>query len=111
MSTNLKKRLVYGVAATVLAAGAWWHAGADGQTPQNANQQIVAEVNGVPITRQELAEELLTRYGNKQLKLLINRRIIEQECAKRGIVVTEAELEAELRENMKLAGAVSVRDF
>lgn len=112
MTTNLKQRLACGLAASVLAVGAWWHNGVAGQAPQTPPAaQIVAEVNGVPITRQELAEELISRYGRKQLKLYINRRIIEQECAKHGITVTEQEVENELREKMQMSGSVSYSDF
>lgn len=112
MATNMKNRLAWGLAASVLAFGAWWHGGASGQTPTTNNgQQIIAEVNGVPITRQEFADELIARFGEKQLKLFINRRIIEQECAKQGIIVTEQEVEAELRDKMRLMGSVTISDF
>ena len=113
MTTNQKKRLAGGMAVAVLAVGAWWHGGAAGQTPPQPQlqQQVVAEVNGVAITRQDLAEELIARFGNKQLEKLINRRIIELECAKRGISVTEQEVETALREKMQMAGVVSVSDF
>jgi foldase protein PrsA len=112
MATNLKNRLAWGLAASVLAVGAWWHGGATGQVPAPGNgQQIVAEVNGVPITRQELADELIERFGEKQLKLFINRRIIEQACAKNGVIVTEQEVEQELRDKMRLMGSVTVSDF
>lgn len=80
-------------------------------TSADAEKNIVAYVNGVPITRQELGEELIARKGKKQLELLINRKIIEQAAQKAGLSVTEAEVEADLKDFMKTAGCNSVRDF
>jgi parvulin-like peptidyl-prolyl isomerase len=76
-----------------------------------ADKNIVAYVNNVPITRQELAEELIARRGKKQLELLINRKIIEQAAQKAGITVTDEEVEAELKEFMAAAGCTTPREF
>jgi hypothetical protein len=45
-----------------------------------------------PITRQDFGEYLIERQTNR-LFLLINKRIIEHECEKRGITVTDAEID------------------
>lgn len=70
--------------------------------------EVVALVNNVPITRQELANELIARKGRQFLELLINRRIIEQAAAKAGVTATDKEVEAELAEiirSLKLKNA------
>jgi parvulin-like peptidyl-prolyl isomerase len=73
--------------------------------------QIVAHVNGVPITRQELAEEMIARRGKKELELLINRRIIHQAGQQAGVTVTDAEIDDEIRDTMRLGQFRSMRDF
>lgn len=75
------------------------------------DKAVVAYVNGVPITRQELGEELVVRKGAKQLQFLIHRRIIEQACQKTGIKVTDAEVEAEFQERMKFSRVRDEKEF
>lgn len=72
---------------------------------------VVAEVFGQPITRKELIDELLARRGKQQLELLINRRIIDIAAQRAGIVVTDTEVENELRDIMRAAGAVTASEF
>ncbi|MCS7166841.1 MAG: peptidyl-prolyl cis-trans isomerase [Gemmatales bacterium] len=70
--------------------------------------QVVALVNNVPITREELANELIARKGKQFLELLINRRIIEQAAAKAGVTASDKEVEEELAEvirSLKLKNA------
>ncbi len=57
-----------------------------------------AIVNGAEITRERLAAECLARHGNAVLESLVNRRIIEQACLRAGIVVTPAQVDAEIDE-------------
>ncbi|MFO0935007.1 MAG: peptidylprolyl isomerase [Gemmataceae bacterium] len=64
--------------------------------------RVVAYIYGnVPITREELGDFLIARGGYDKIDLLINRKIIETECAKRKITVTPQEMEAVLNEDMK----------
>src|SRR5207249_1798443 len=59
------------------------------------SQRVVAYIHGtVPVTREELGEYLIARYGHDRLEMFVNRRIIEIACQKRGIDVTEAEVNA-----------------
>ena len=74
-------------------------------------KNVVAYVNGEPITRQELAEALIARKGKEQLELLINRKIIEQAARKAGVTVTDEEVEADLKEFIHAANCHSVADF
>lgn len=58
---------------------------------------VVGRVAGVDITREQLTEELLALYGEQTLRTLMLRIAAEREAEALGIVVTEAELERELR--------------
>jgi hypothetical protein len=65
-------------------------------------QRVVAYIHGsIPITREELGEYLIARYGYNKVELLVNRRIIEHACQQRQIEVTDAELEAAIDEDIK----------
>jgi len=70
--------------------------------PTDYSQRIVAKIYGdVDITREELGEFLIARYGYEKVELMVNRRIIEQACKLRGITVTDAEVEAALDDDLK----------
>jgi parvulin-like peptidyl-prolyl isomerase len=64
--------------------------------------EVVATYNGsVPVTREELGEFLIARFGTENLELLVNRRIIDRTCQERHIVANDAEVEAGLDEDLK----------
>jgi hypothetical protein len=79
--------------------------------PAGMEQNVVADVNGVLITRQQLAEELIARKGRAQLEALINRTMIEQACKSKGIKVDEKEVQAELLSQVKATSSASIQDF
>jgi parvulin-like peptidyl-prolyl isomerase len=58
---------------------------------------IMAVVNGEQIQREMLANECLRRYGEEVLENLINRQIIAQACQARNVVITDGDLDAEIR--------------
>lgn len=61
----------------------------------------VAYINGnVPVTRQDLGEFLIARGGAEKVELLVNKMIIEHECKKKGVTVTDKELEAALMDDL-----------
>ncbi|MCH2571221.1 MAG: peptidylprolyl isomerase [Planctomycetes bacterium] len=64
----------------------------------------VAKVNGQSIARAELVEACLRRYGQNVLEELINKRIIEQQCAQRQVQVTQQDIDVELEAMSKRAG-------
>jgi hypothetical protein len=64
----------------------------------------------IPITREELGEFLIARYGKEKLKHLINKRIIEQAAKGRGLEVTEAEVDATLSADASQLG-ISLPEF
>ena len=54
----------------------------------------------IPITREELGEYLIARFGTERLDLLVNKRIIEIECRKAGVEVTQAEIDEKLNNDL-----------
>lgn len=67
-----------------------------GQARMDALSQAVGRVNGTTITYEQLAKECVERYGREVLDNLVNRTIIQQACAERGITVSEAEVNQEI---------------
>jgi parvulin-like peptidyl-prolyl isomerase len=53
------------------------------------------------ITRQDLGEYLIARFGAERLGTFLNRRILDKACAEHGISVTAAEVDAALGEDLK----------
>jgi PPIC-type PPIASE domain len=123
-----------GLAAVLLAAiGAAFFLGRQGalsdcqaQTPASSipepnlspvsatdyGQRVVAYIYGnVPITREELGEYLIARFGAERTEFLVNRRIVEMACKSRGVVITDAAIEAQLREDLNNFKINSVKDF
>jgi hypothetical protein len=65
------------------------------------NQRIVAYIHGnIPITREDLGEYLIARFGAQRVEYLVNRRIIELACQARGITVSDAEVDAQMKEDI-----------
>lgn len=90
-----------GISSSFLA-----HAADPVPTPSTAGKhdaRIVAYLhnNRVPITREDLGEYLIARYGQDKIELLVNKVIIDTACREKGIEVTEAEIEAALQDDLK----------
>ncbi len=66
------------------------------QTPQ-----IVATVNTQRILRDQLAHQCRRVYGQEVLETIVNKRLIMEECKRRGISVTRAEVDAEIQRMAK----------
>jgi hypothetical protein len=114
--TNRRRVVAGALAAVVLGGMTGWVVSVQAgppvpQTPTAADKQVVAEVNNQPITRQELAEDLIARYGKEHLEKMINRRLIEQAGQRAGVAVTDDEVEKELRTMMRAGGFVTATDF
>jgi len=56
----------------------------------------VASVNGQPISYDALARECVKRHGKEVLENLINKTIIEQECSRQQINITQQDVEREV---------------
>jgi RNA polymerase sigma factor (sigma-70 family) len=57
---------------------------------------VVARVNDRSITREELVERCLAKHGAEELEKIIGLAVLEGACERRGIKVTDDELEAEV---------------
>ena len=58
--------------------------------------EIMAVVNGEPITREDLARECLRQYGEEVLESLVNKQLIVEHCKRLNIGVSRKEVEAEI---------------
>ncbi len=63
----------------------------------NRQDEIVAEVNGEKITREELYQAMLLKEGKNTLDHIILKRLVLQEGAKQGIAVSEDEVTEEIK--------------
>jgi hypothetical protein len=77
----------------------------------NSRSPVAYIYNSVPITREELGEYLIARFGADRVEFLVNHRIIERVCQARNVVVTDAEIEAQLAEDLRNMNVARVEDF
>jgi hypothetical protein len=74
-------------------------------TPGCSRGRIVATIYGnEPITREDLGEYLIARYGARTLDLVVNKHIIDDECKAKGITVEAGEIDTTLAEKIAAAG-------
>jgi hypothetical protein len=67
--------------------------------------RVVAYINdNEPIYRTELAEYLIARFGMQRLEFFVNRIIIERACKAKNVFITDAQIEAQFREDLKGIG-------
>lgn len=71
--------------------------------------QTLAVVNGASISRQEVANECMKRFGNEVLESLINKMLVFSECQRLGITITEQDVNDELTKNAKKLGWTAER--
>lgn len=81
------------------------------QPPENQEQQIqtLAVVNGEQITRQQIANECMRRFGKDTLENIVNKFLVAQECQKVGIVITEKDVNDEIVNKAKSFGMSAER--
>lgn len=72
--------------------------------PEGYGTRIVAYYHNQPVFREELGEYLIARYGVDRLEFLVNRKIVEAECRKYNIVVTDADVEYRFRNELQAYG-------
>jgi parvulin-like peptidyl-prolyl isomerase len=53
------------------------------------------------VTREELGEYLIARFGAERLEMLVNKRIINKACQEKDFDVTEAEIDSVLVDDLK----------
>lgn len=75
------------------------------------SRRIVATIYGnQPISREELGEYLIARFGAERLDFLVNRKIVEKACQARGITVTDAEIQAQLQADVRALGGPTMSE-
>jgi parvulin-like peptidyl-prolyl isomerase len=70
-------------------------------TSDYTNRVVAYVYDHQPITRQDLGEYLIARYGLSKLPLLVNKKIIEGACRARGVEITPAEVEASFQQDLQ----------
>lgn len=99
-----------GIAAGGYVAGLMSSSSVTAQPPAGAalpppDRRVVAYIyNNVPVTREELGDFLIARGGYEKLDLLVNKKVIELEAARRNISVTAYEIQAALETDVKGLG-------
>jgi parvulin-like peptidyl-prolyl isomerase len=66
-----------------------------------SNQPVALIYDTTPITREQLGEWLIARYGAAEIENLINRRIVETAAKAKGLELSPAEIEADLKQTLK----------
>ncbi|MBQ7028756.1 MAG: peptidylprolyl isomerase [Thermoguttaceae bacterium] len=66
------------------------------QDAQRLYPEIVADVNGVQITLDELRAESLRAHGEEVLSRILNRALVLAECKRQGVSITRADVDAEI---------------
>lgn len=63
---------------------------------QKAMPGVAATINGRPVSMLQLAEECIARHGDEVLDGEINRKLLEQQLAKRNVTVTQQDVDQEV---------------
>jgi PPIC-type PPIASE domain len=114
----MASRWIRAGAVAVCGVGAWAATAqppgtqpASTQLPVSAGQRPVAYIYGTElVTREQLGEFLIARGGHEKVELLVNKIIIERECAAKGVVVTPQMMEAALNDDLKGLGPNITKD-
>lgn len=70
------------------------------------NPGIAARINDTTITLADLAEECIARHGREVLDGIVHRRLLEQECRRRKVQVTQQDVDREMAEAAKALGQI-----
>src|SRR5690242_11011914 len=62
--------------------------------PEYAGRPVAYIYGNIPVTREELGDYLIAREGPERVITLVNRKIIDRECQRQRVYVTDAEVEA-----------------
>lgn len=72
---------------------------------------IVAMVNGQPISRMQLNDQLAKRFGNQVLDSIINERLILAAARQKGIYITADEIDSKVKQiEKRLEGKLTLDD-
>ena len=75
-------------------------------TAQTGQKRIstMATVNGRPISRQQLANEAMRRFGNDVLESIINKLLVMNELQEQGIQITEGDINQAITDKAETFG-------
>ncbi len=90
--------------ANVIVAQSQQPQQAGAQHPAQKTIETLAVVNGQPISRHQIADECMRRYGQDVLEDRIKKMLVLDQCRKSGIVITEKDVNDELVEKAKSFG-------
>lgn len=71
----------------------WWH---DHRRLTAGLREVVATKSGFVLTRQDLADACLDRYGDEMLERVINRRLVMDASSRSKIFVTDRDVDYEV---------------
>ena len=71
---------------------------------QKKQIQTLAVVNGQPITRNQIANESMRRFGKEVLESIIKKMLVLQQCQKSGINITEKDVNDDIVAKAKKFG-------
>jgi len=75
------------------------------------NLLIVAMVNGQPISRWQLTDQLTKRFGDQMLDNIINERLILAATRQKGIFITNNEIDTQVKDvEKRLEGKMTLND-
>ncbi len=103
-SGNLKRLMVLFMIAAVTFTMLLTQGCKGNQAKSQADDQVVAKVNGEPIYRKELVDELIKKFGDQVLNELIMKKLVMQEAKKEGITVSENEIDEYMKKLEKNMG-------
>jgi hypothetical protein len=81
---------------------------------QNASSggsnRVAAYLFDQPVSREEFGEYLIPRVGRERLDFMLNRKIVEIECRKRGVFATDSEVEQRFLKDLGSFGTPLTRE-
>ena len=97
--------------ATLIAVclPAFSHAQQQNEASDAPRVKTLAVVNGSTITRQEVSNECVRRFGTEVLESLVNKMLVYDECQRLGIKITEQDVNDELTKNAEKLGWTAER--
>lgn len=77
--------------------------GSKEDTPESREPGFVVATihDDIKITREDLGEFLITRYGEEKVELFVNAIILEKACAAKGVTCTAKELEQGMAKDLR----------
>lgn len=102
-SSPLRFKVILGLIVLVAVVGFVWS--------KNKGWLLAATIDGRPVTRSELNQRMTQRFGSQMLEAMIGEKLIMNEAAKQGSVVSDDEVKQKITEVEKsLSGSMSLDD-